>query len=495
LRHRFIPQMSIGAVDIADIEFNIASRHELVPILMALKYLYVEARHQLDQILELIKSDILQGQRHNRGCTGLSFWEILVLASIRLGCDLDFDQLADLASDHRKVQEMLGLAYWERKYYGRSTVHDNLSQLSATTIKAISDIIVSLGHQLVDDPVKQVRGDSYVLKKNIHYPTDSNLLYDGARKCLEGAVKIANEHDISGWRQHDSLLRKIRIVKNKIIKVARSRGANKENKLKKLYSEIIARSQLIVDKSLATIHAFEQKLVSENQRMSTYWSNRISELQYFIAGTEYVAELARRRVLNGESIANPEKVFSLFEPDTELINRGKRPYPIEFGHRVLIIQDRAGFIIDSHVLDIGFTDEKIIVEVMRKLQRRFNGRIQASSFDKGFWTPNNLKELSEFIPLTVLPKKGKRSEADRRREESKEFIKVRKWHAGIESAIHALGAGNGLTRCRDKGHDGYSRYFAMGILGRNLHTLGNLLLEKERQKRKSDALLALCMQQ
>ena len=490
MRHRFIPQMSIGAISIADIEFNTASRHELVPILMALKYLYLEARHQLDRILKLIKSDILQGQQHNRGCTGLSFWEIMVLASIRLGCDLDFDQLADLASEHRKVQEIMGLAYWEKKYYGRSTVHDNLSQLSAATINAISDIIVSLGHQLVDDPVKRVRADSYVLKKNIHYPTDSNLLYDGARKCLEAAVKISNEHDIPGCRQHDSLLRKIRIVKNKIIRVARSRAANKENKLKKLYSDIIARSQQIVDKTLATVHAFEQKLVAENQIMPTYWSNRISELQYFIAGTEYVAELARRRVLNGESIANPEKVFSLFEPDTELINRGKRPYPIEFGHRVLIIQDSAGFIIDSHVLDVGFTDEKIIVEVMRKLQQRFNGQIQAASFDKGFWTPNNLKELSEFIPLTVLPKKGKRSETDRQREESKEFIKVRKWHAGIESAIHALGAGNGLTRCRDKGHDGYKRYFAMGILGRNLHTLGNILLKKKRKKPNSDVLLA-----
>lgn len=494
MRHRFIPQMSIGAVGIADIEFNITSRHELVPILMALQHLYVDARPQLDHILELIRSDILQGQRNNRGCTGLSYWEILVLASLRLGCDLDFDQLADLACDHRKVQEMMGRAYWEKKYYGRSTVHDNLSQLSATTIKAISDIIVAVGHQLVEEPVKRVRGDSYVLKKNIHYPTDSNLLYDGARKCLQGAVKIATEHDIGGWRQHDSLLRKIRMVKNKIIKVARSRKADKESKLKKLYGEIIARSQVIVDKTLVTMHAVEQKLVAENGLIPPYWHNRLSELQYFIAGTEYIAELARRRVLNGESLANPEKVFSLFEPDTELINRGKQPYPIEFGHRVLIIQDSAGFIIDSHVLDVGFTDEKIIVDVMRNLQQRFNGHIQAASFDKGFWTPNNLKELSEFIPLTVLPKKGKRSEVDRQREQSKEFLTVRKWHSGIESAIHALGAGNGLTRCRDKGHSGYKRYFAMGVLGRNLHCLGNILLENERKKRKSDALLALSMQ-
>lgn len=58
-------------------------------------------------------------------------------------------------------------------------------------------------------------------------------------------------------------------------------------------------------------------------------------------------------------------------------------------------------------------------------------------------------------------------------------------HAGIESAIHALMAGNGLDRCRDRGEHGYERYVALAVLGRNLHTLGRLVLGKRRRQRQA----------
>jgi hypothetical protein len=45
--------------------------------------------------------------------------------------------------------------------------------------------------------------------------------------------------------------------------------------------------------------------------------------------------------------------------------------------------------------------------------------------DKGFWTPNNLQQLSEIVNLVVFPKKGKRSSADSLREGAKEFGGVR----------------------------------------------------------------------
>jgi len=141
-------------------------------------------------------------------------------------------------------------------------------------------------------------------------------------------------------------------------------------------------------------------------------------------------------------------------------------------------------------MGIGFTDEKVIVEVMKNLQERYDNQILAASFDKGFWTPTNLKQLSEIIPLVALPKKGRRSASDQQRETAREFGTIRKWHAGVESAIHALGH-NGLQLCRDKGPDNYERYIAMAALGRNLHTLGKILIDKERRKRKKDAIRSL----
>lgn len=493
MRHTFIPQMSIGSFGISDIEFNIHCRHEIVPILMALQYLYVNRRGVIKKICSLTKADLTQGRSQKRGCIGLSSWEALVLASVRLGCDLDYDQLSDLADNHKTLRQMLGLGDFDLKRYPRATIHDNLTSICPETIEAISDIIVAEGHRFCPNAVKKVRGDSFVVAKNIHYPTDCNLLFDGIRKTIELSVTVAKAHGITGWRQNAHLIRKAKRIKRRIEKVARSKKKDKDGKLKKLYRQLINQGQTIIERSLETIYGYQSIKKSSHGSEGVFYDNLISELYYFIAGTEYVCELAERRVLQSESIANPEKVFSLFEPDTELINRGKQPIPIEFGHRVLVMQDSAGFIIYSQVMDIGFTDEKILIKVMKRLQKRFNGKIQAASFDKGFWTPHNLVELSQIVKLAVLPKKGKRSKADAQREGSKDFGNLRRWHAGIESAIHALECGNGLSICRDKGPDGYRRYVALGILGRNLHTLGNILIDRERKRREKEQIQNLAL--
>ena len=481
MRHTFIPQMSIGAIGISDIEFNIYCRHEIIPILMALQYLYVQRKSVIRKICDLIQADLLKGRSRKRGCVGLSSWEALVLASVRLGCNLDYDQLSDLADNHVVLRQMLGLGCYDLKRYPRTTINDNLTSLSADTIEAISAIIVDEGHRFRPHAVDKVRGDSFVLAKNIHYPTDRNLLFDGIRKTIQLAATIAQDHGIAGWRQHAHLLKRAKRTKREIDKIARSKRKDKDAELKKLYQKLIKQAEDIVERSLETIHAYQSIKKSTPAPASVFYDKIISELYYFIAGTEYVSELAERRILKGESIPNPEKVFSLFEPDTELINRGKQPTPIEFGHRVLVMQDSAGFIIHCQMMDMGFTDEKVLIEVMEKLQQRFNAKIRAASFDKGFWTPDNLKGLSDIVQLAVLPKKGKRSKLDAEREGSKEFGKVRKWHSGIESAINALGSGNGLTVCRDKD---YKRYIALGVLGRNLHNLGTILIEKERKRRE-----------
>ncbi len=486
MRYKFFPQSQFGTITIDDIEFNLSSRHELLPILMAIQYIYTSCQDSLNEILSLIQDDISQGKNVKLGRFGLTYWEILVLVSLRLGCNMDYDQLADIASNHRKIQQMLGISMWDIKSYSKSAIHENYNLLSVKTIVAIKDIIVGLGHEISDDPLKKVRGDSFVLKKNIHYPTDCNLLYDGCRKIIDISKKISVEFKIPGWRQSTHWKKKVKKTNQNIIKTARSRAAGRDDKLQNQYMTMMEQAEKLIDRALNTTFLLDQKVRTKECFQSEYWKGFVSELQYFIAGTEYVCELARRRIINSEVIPNPDKVFSLFEPDTELINRGKRPNPIEFGHRILIIQDDAGFIIHSSVLGNGLTDEKVITDAMKILQHRYNDKIRAASFDKGFWTPKNFIEMSEFIPLVVLPKKGKRNESEYEREHSIDFKQTRKWHSGIESAINALGSGNGMKVCRDKGVDGYERYVATAVLGRNLQNLGMILVEQERKRRKDD---------
>jgi hypothetical protein len=451
--------------------------------------LYVNCPQVLDEICALIEADITRQPSPKLGCTGLTYWEILVLSALRLGANLDYDQLSDLATCHKKVREMMDISYWEDKRYPKSTVHDNLSSLSAATIRNISGLIVAEGHRLLPKAIEKVRGDSYVLKKNIHYPTDANLLLDGLRKVIALCAAMAKWVPLAGWRQHAHQFAKAKRMKRVIDKVARSRSKNKDLQLQACYRKLLDHSHMVVERALDSYEQVKALNTLAPPRVRRLNEELASELQYFLGATEYMADLAARRVIDGQTIPHAEKVFSLFEPDTELINRGKSPQPIEFGHRVLIVEDSAGFIVHARVMEPGQTDEKTPVALMTDLQSRFHDKIKAASFDKGFWSPSNLQDLSAIVPLAVLPKKGKRAAADAEREGSKEFGRLRKWHAGVESAIHALQAGNGLGVCRDKGIDGYQRYLALGVLGRNLQRLGTIFLEKERKRRREQMLM------
>ena len=89
------------------------------------------------------------------------------------------------------------------------------------------------------------------------------------------------------------------------------------------------------------------------------------ELVYWHAATTHVCSTAWRRVMEGETVPNADKLFSLFEPDTELIKRGKASQPIQYGHKVLVIEDALGFICHYKIVPLA-TDERAMESTARR---------------------------------------------------------------------------------------------------------------------------------
>ena len=109
---------------------------------------------------------------------------------------------------------------------------------------------------------------------------------------------------------------------------------------------------------------------------------------------------------------------------------------------------------------------------------------QSISFDKGFHSPSNQIELAKLVPHVVLPKKGRRNKEEQERESSPEFVKRRYAHSAIESTINGLDHG-GLDRCPDRSLRGFKRYVAIGILARNLKTLGAAVKARQAEAQKA----------
>lgn len=487
MRKSFEIQGRFDCPSVLEVELNHNCRDEIIPILESLKHIYSNAELR-DKILNLIARDVNGKTSSRHGRPGMQYWEILVLASVRQGCDLDYDKLQDLAEQHNALRHIMGVGDWSKEnQFDWRKINENILKVRSETIREISQLITLEGHQFVPEAPKSVRGDSFVVQSNIHYPTDSSLIGDGLRKILEIAPKLADLFNQKGWRQHAHLRKKLKKILCKISKITAAKGKYFKAKLKGSYTALFNLAKSIMDKSVELMEATCRYLQRELW-MFTEAEDLYSQLVYFASGTEHICGYAKRRILKGEKISNEEKLFSLFEPHTELIHRGKSPNPIEFGHRVFVVEDAAGFICHFKVMENGEQDQDVLISEIKKLQERLGGQIKRASFDRGFHSPKNQDDLKNILEHPCLATKGKHKEEEQKREATIQFRQARKNHPGIESAIGALQSGNGLDRCRDRTYPGYKRYVALGALGRNLHILGKILItqsNKDAQAGKS----------
>jgi hypothetical protein len=472
MRKGYSNQLRLDSVPIEQVELNLGSRDRIVPVLRALQQVY-RNRELTDRILGLVAAEINRDTRTDTGRTGMDYWHLVVLAAVRLGCDLTYDQLQDLAENHRKLRAIMGLGDCDETEFKWRTIRNNICLLKPETIAQISQLVVGEGHQLQPDAIEKVRADSFVMETNIHYPTESNLLFDGIRKVILMCVALADEFGISGWRQHGHMLKKAKQLNRKINRIAAKKGPNYQARMKPLYQELLSKTQLITERARELCVIIGQPAPS---LLDMFGANT---LQAFVVRTERVANTARRRVLNGESVPNEEKLFSIFEPHTQLYKRGKAGEPMQFGRQVLVFEDSAGFIVRGVMMNRDEGDKDVAVRETKSLQDDFNNGVNRLSFDRGFHSPENQEQLSELVDKLCLPKPGAKQSVVQQSEADEEFLAAQQNHPGIESAIGALQSGNALKRCRDRSEIGCERYFQLAILGRNLHTLGRMLIARE----------------
>ncbi|MGZ3303825.1 MAG: ISNCY family transposase [Isosphaeraceae bacterium] len=477
MRIAFDPQLRFDCPAVPDVRLNTDCRDEIIPILRALQHIY--GRPELrDELLEAVAQDVNGTTRPDHGRPGMAYWSILVLGAVRLGCDLNYDRLQNLAEEHRSLRRIMGIEGWcDDQTFDWRCLRDNLCLLSPDTIERLNHLIVAEGHRLVPEAAETVRGDSFVVATDVHYPTDSGLIGDGLRTIVSTARRLAGLLGRSGWRQHKHLLHAVRKQLRTINRIAAGKGRDFRERLQDAYRGLFDAADRILARAT---ELFDPALITNSPGAAAATIERLkTKLIDFVHMTIHACDQARRRVLAGESASNGEKLFSLFEPQTQLIMRGKVPQPVEFGHRVFVVEDGAGFVCHYAVLPHGAQDSEVLVGEMKQVQERLDGRIRSASFDRGFHSPANQRALAELVAQPCLPKPGHVQAEQQGREATVEFRRARRRHPGIESAIGALQSGNGLCRCRDHTFGGYCRYVGLGVLGRNLHVLGKLLIARE----------------
>ncbi len=469
-------QLRLDSTPVNQVQLNTQCRHEIVPFLLALQHIYGNPKLR-EEILQLVAQDVNGHSSANRGREGMTYWQILVLAAARLELNLDYDALQDLAENHHNVRHMMELGDWEgddeQPDFNWERIRDNVCLVRPETLEQINQLIVGEGHRLVPKAAEVVRGDTFVVETNIHYPTESSLIRDGVRKIIEVAVLLAAMVVARGWRQHQHLFKNVKKLARQCDRVASKKGPGYQQRLRGLYGELLKEATAVIER------ARDLELQVRRGPDAQERAALADKMAHYCRLTEQVCDTARRRMLLGEQVPNSEKLFSIFEPETQLFKRGKAGEPMQFGHMTLVMEDAAGFICHYKVLAKAEQEREIVVPEMRGLQNRFGGKIKNASFDRGFHSPENQKELAKIFAHPCVPTTGSRKSQQQEETGTVEFRAARQRHPGIESAIGALQSGNGLDRCRDHSYVGFRRYVGLGILGRNLHTLGKILLSRD----------------
>ena len=309
----------------------------------------------------------------------------------------------------------------------------------------------------------------------MHYPTDTNLLFDAMRKVIQQTAILCESNDLSDFRQYAY---NIRQLKNSMRTAQRTRRRNvttpsviAENNVVKAHQEYTSISKLQL---LRVTTVLEQ--IENIKTLSVSDMTLAKIIRGYIVHAERQVDQIERRVIHGEIIPHNEKVFSIFEPHTEWISKGKAGVPVELGLRVCIMEDQHQFILHHKVMEKE-TDDKVTVSMVKNSQIKFP-ELKGVSFDKGFHSKDNQEALKDILDLVALPRKGKLSIASKAIENAEEFRHARKKHSAVESAINALEV-HGLDVCKDHGIHGFKRYVALAVVTRNIHRIGDILHKQE----------------
>ena len=470
MREPISPQLELGEVRIEDIDLDLKSRDDIPALLIGLQHLYSDKGFR-DRLFALMEEHILPGIERKVGRPGMEMWRILVMGVVKQGLGCDFDRLHELANQHMTLRQFLGHAdIWDKHRYNYQTLVDNVSLLSPARLVGINHLIVESGHAVAGKkPGAPLRGrcDSFVVETDVHYPTDVSLRWDAMHCAIRTTGRAAAEHDVPGWRQWKHLHRS---VKRLFQKVRSTRRASSE------------RVEAYLARCSALVLRVEESLPALAANGASAWT--VTEIRDFLSHAVRQIDQTDRRLLKGETIPQHEKVFSIFEPHTRWISKGKAGCPVELGVPVCILEDGHGFVLHHEVMWDG-SDVDYAVPMVEAAQARFPD-LRAVSFDRGFHSPGNRVRLDELLDDNVLPKKGYLNKADLERERDESFAAMRRQHPAVESAINNL-EHRGLDRVLAQGPGGFARVVALSVAAMSVHRIGLLVLRKARKRKRHAA--------
>jgi len=475
MRKRFEQQMTLGKLPISETEIPTKKRSGALPgLCAALKEIFTNCEWN-ERVFKILEAKITEGKKRT-GRPGMDLWQIFVLSQVRLCQNISYDELHHIADYDSLIRQIMGVESgfgYEKYKFEYQNIIDNVSLLDDETVKELNQVIVEFGHEVFkkkETAALCLKTDSFVVESNVHFPTDYNLLWDSARKCLDMVGKFLVKYpEVPGWRKIRNWHNEMKNMMRSVGKTSSSGGKGKEKRVKQAVRNYLSKARALLDKLERSKEILPVADITDMLIML--------ELDRFIGLLDKHIDLLERRIIKGEQIPHDEKLFSIFEEYTEWITKGKLHPNVELGKKLAITTDQYNLIVDYRMMD--HQSDSDIVEPLVERLTSFS-TIKSWSFDKGFWHKENKALLEEHVEKVIMPKKGKCNKQEQAEEGQRYFKLLRNKHSAVESNINELEC-RGLDRCPDRGYPNFKRYIGLAVGAYNLRRIGQEIIAIQRQ--------------
>jgi IS5 family transposase len=249
------------------------------------------------------------------------------------------------------------------------------------------------------------------------------------------------------------------------------------------YRDLIQVTEEVMQKAAALAVKSKALLDGLDPMQAAIVNALVAQIEEFSRLGQRVVDQTRRRIIGGEQVPVEEKLFSIFEPHTDLIMRGKVRTPVEFGHKVRLVESGNGLITDYEVLKGNPSDQDQLKPALQHHQDRFGAAPRVAAADRGFHSEDNVAACEQAgVIIECIPQRGgQRTPAREAHEKSRAFKKGQRFRAGIEGRISVLFRGRGMKRCLRHGLDRFEVFVGAAVLANNLLVLAALLEKKHRR--------------
>lgn len=422
-------------------------------------------------ILNHVASDLSVGKKKRTGRNGFTVDQVIRCIIVTKKEGFSYREAAREIHYNMCFREFCRLGNLPMMDYSELNRLDNI--ISASTWDKINEVLdkYASGNSLING--SKLRSDTTAIETNIHYPTDSSLLWDTYR-VISRFIKKVRKIDfnlVEDLRMHNKKYKAI------VFQISRLAGQkDKKAEIKTLYKKLIPAVQNILVSAQRVVEKCNAKITEDPlSEVSLKLALIVKDLEAKIPTVLQIIDQAKRRIVNGENVPNDEKIFSLFEPHTELLKRGKAGKPVEFGHMVLLNQVESKYITSYETFEKRPNENKLVDPTLDKHKELFGEFPEVYAADKGFYeSMKKLKKLEENIDVVAIGKKGKLNQEEKKRESLPAFMEGGKFRAGIEGSISGLKRVLSMARCLNKGFERFRSFVSSVIFVHNLNILASL---------------------